>query len=218
MPSSDKIKLFGPEFVSHNKDKCKIIHNGIESPIVEFYFLSYEDIQNDDFRIKLKGINLVNDLSYMFRKCKYLKKLPNISRIDTSNITNMRVMLEGCEYLEKLPNLKQWNVANVISMEGMFYNCINLKKILGIEKWNPINLQNCYEMFYGCKSLWPSETSKIEKWQNVAADIRKLALKGYKFDAETIKAIYCSTDNFNGTVEFWMNNFGNILANPFYDY
>jgi surface protein len=218
MPSSDKIKLFGPEFVSHNKDNCKIIHNGIESPIVEFYFLSYEDIQNDDFRIKLKGINLVNDLSYMFRKCKYLKELPNISRIDTSNITNMRVMLEGCEYLEKLPNLKQWNVANVISMEGMFYNCINLQKILGIEKWNPINLQNCYEMFYGCKSLWPSETSKIEKWQNVAADIRKLALKGYKFDAETIKAIYCLTDNFNGTVEFLMNNFGNILANPFYDY
>ena len=36
MPSSDNIKLFGTEFVSHNKNICKIIHNGVESPIIEY--------------------------------------------------------------------------------------------------------------------------------------------------------------------------------------
>ena len=209
MPCSDNIKIFGTEFVSRYKNICKIIHNGVESPIIEYYFLSYDDIQNDDFRIKLKGINLVNDMSYMFRKCKYLKELPNISRIDTSNKTNMKVMLEECKYLEKLPNLKRWNVENVTTMRGMFYNCINLQKIPGIDNWNPINLTDCYEMFFGCKSLSNSEVSKIEKWQNVAANIRNKAFKGYKFGTKTNKLIYCVTDNFDESLKYLKDNYGN---------
>ena len=166
MPSCDTIKLFGEKFVSRYENICKIIHNGDEFPIKEKYKLAYDDIQNDDFKIKLKGINLVTDMSFMFWKCKYLKELPNISRIDTSNITSFETMLEGCEYLEKLPNLKQWKVEKVTIMKGMFYQCIRLKELPGIEKWNPIKLSNFYEMFLGCKSLPNSETSKIEKLKN----------------------------------------------------
>jgi len=210
MPSSDSIKLFGTEFVSHNKNICKIIHNGVESPIIEYYYLSYEDIQNDDFKIKLKGINLVNDLSCIFKDCIYLKELPNISRIDTSNIISMKTMLEGCKYLEKLPNLKQWNVENVITMRGMFYNCTRLQKLLGIEKWNPVKLSDCYEMFYGCKSLPTSETSKIERWQNSDSNKRIEAFKGYKCGTETKFAIYCIFDNFDNTVKYWRDWISNI--------
>ena len=210
MPSSDSIKLFGTEFVSHNKNICKIIHNCIESPIIEYYYLSYEDIQNDDFKIKLKGINLVNDLSCIFKDCIYLKELPNISRIDTSNTISMKTMLEGCKYLEKLPNLKQWNVENVITMRGMFYNCTRLQKLLGIEKWNPVKLSDCYEMFYGCKSLPTSETSKIERWQNSDSNKRIEAFKGYKFGAETNFIIHCIFDNFDSTVKYWRDWISNI--------
>ncbi len=65
MPSSDNIKLFGTKFVSHYKNTFKIIHNSIESPIKEYYFLSYDDIRNDDFRIKLKGIT-INGIIFLY--------------------------------------------------------------------------------------------------------------------------------------------------------
>ena len=37
----------------------------------------------------------MDDMSFMFKECKYLKELPNISRIVTSNIKSMNVMLES---------------------------------------------------------------------------------------------------------------------------
>ena len=153
---------------------------------------------------------MVNDLSCIFKDCIYLKELPNISRIDTSNTISMKTMLEGCKYLEKLPNLKQWNVENVITMRGMFYNCTRLQKLLGIEKWNPVKLSDCYEMFYGCKSLPTSETSKIERWQNSDSNKRIEAFKGYKCGTETKFAIYCIFDNFDNTVKYWRDWISNI--------
>ena len=69
----------------------------------------------------------------MFRKCKNLKKLPNISKIDTTHVINMEAMFEECNNLE-FPDLSSWNVENVKSMKGLFYNCKNLKFLPGLEK------------------------------------------------------------------------------------
>ena len=181
LPCSDKIKLFGTEFVERYKNVCKIEFNGVEKNLTEYFPITYDDIQKEDFRIKLKGVNKVTDTSYMFRFVNNLLDVPNISRMDAKNIISMEVMFEGCEKLVELKGINRWNVENVVSMRGMFYNCLKLVYLPEIDEWNPINLKKCYQMFYGCKSLPNSEASKIEKWKNVNKNVIKEAFKGYTY-------------------------------------
>ena len=142
---------------------------------------AYIDKKSSTLTIKLKGLNLVTDMKNMFRFCKYLQKLPNISRIDTSRVIDISRMFEKCDNLIELPDLSRWNVENVISMRGMFYNSLNLKSIPGIDNWNPIKLKDCYEMFCGCKSLKNSEVGKIEEWTNVDEEIKNKAFVGHEY-------------------------------------
>ena len=179
--------MFGDEFVVRYRknNACRIIYNGIEYPIKEFFPFDNTNIHNKNIRIKLKGINLMTDLSHMFRKANNLIDVPNISSIDTSRVKNMEVMFEGCNQLVELKGINRWNVENVVSMKGMFFECSKLKYLSEIEEWNPINLKNCYLMFFGCKSLPNSETSKIEKWKNVNLEITKEAFYGYTYGKKT---------------------------------
>ena len=179
--NDDKIQLFGAEFVEKNKNRCKIIYKNREEPLKQFHKLTNEDKKSSILTIKLKGLNLVTDMKNMFRFCKYLQKLPNISRIDTSRVIDISRMFEKCDNLIELPDLSRWNVENVISMRGMFYNSFNLKSIPGIDNWNPIKLKDCYEMFCGCKSLKNSEVGKIEKWTNVNEEIKNKAFVGHEY-------------------------------------
>ena len=97
-----------------------MMHKGKVYPLNRYFLLSKDDFKDKDFTIKLTGIDLITDKGYMFYKIRGLKSLPNISKIDTSKITNKRSTFEVCLSLETLPNMERWNVENVISMRGMF--------------------------------------------------------------------------------------------------
>ena len=43
-------------------------------------------------------------MSYMFNGCSSLKSLPDISKWNTNNVTNMNNMFGGCELLKLLPD------------------------------------------------------------------------------------------------------------------
>ena len=53
----------------------------------------------DYFKIKLKRITNITDMSYMFFWSSSLLSLPDISKWNTSNITNMSYMFYHCETL-----------------------------------------------------------------------------------------------------------------------
>ena len=72
-----KNKIFGEKFVENNKYKSKIIINGKEEELCSYYDI--EKTKNDIFKIKLKGINNINDISYMFCGCESLLTLSDIS-------------------------------------------------------------------------------------------------------------------------------------------
>ena len=144
-------------------EAIKIIHNGEEYPLTEYFYITNDDNQDGHFKIKLKGVNMMTDLKYMFRFVNNLLDVPNISRMDTSNVVSMWAMFEGCKLLVELKGINRWNVEKVVTMRGMFFRCLNLKYLSEIEDWNPIKLEDCDEMFYGCKSLINSEASKMEK-------------------------------------------------------
>ena len=205
IPCKSCIRLFGSEFVCRYRNICKIIYKNNELSLREFFNLTYDDIQSKDFRIKLKGVNFVTDMTEMFRFCEDLLELPNISRMDTSRVTKMNTMFEGCLKLIKLDGINRWNVENVLSMRGMFYNCSNLKSLPEINEWKPIKLNDCYEMFYGCKSLTNSEVSKFENCVNISEKLKKEAVIGYKYGRTTNNLIHCCFENTNETIKFWEN-------------
>ena len=96
MNNEDKIKIFDEDFINNNKDKCKILYEDQEYNLTEYF-----DTKNiNKLEIKLKGIN---------------------------NITNMKFMFYECKLLESLPDISNWNTENITDMTGLFYVCCNLK-------------------------------------------------------------------------------------------
>ena len=52
----------------------------------------------------------------MFDGCYALISLPDISKWNTNNVTNMSYMFYGCSSLESLPDISKWNTNNVTNM------------------------------------------------------------------------------------------------------
>ena len=126
-------------------------------------FYNCRNIINIDLS-KFNTSNVTN-MSNMFGSCNSLISLPYISKWNTKNVTNMSDMLSGCESLKSLPDISKWNTINVINMSHMFFNCKSLKFLPDISKWNTINVINMSHMFFNCKSL--KFLSDISKWNTI---------------------------------------------------
>ena len=166
-----KVKIFGEKFVKNNSDKIEILYKNKTIKLTEELKIEDEEDNNLNYRlikIKLKGINNVTNMSYMFDGCSSLSSLPDISKWNNSNVADMHCMFCGCSSLSSLPDISKWNTNNVKDMSKMFYGCSSLSSLPDISKWNTNNVNNMYSMFSGCSSL--SSLPDISKWntKNVA--------------------------------------------------
>ena len=96
----ENIIIFGSEFVKNNKKVCKMIIGNKEYEITEKY--NIKNINNDILIIKLKGINNITNMSYMFYGCSSLTSLSDISKWNTNNVTDMSYIFYGCSSLSSL--------------------------------------------------------------------------------------------------------------------
>ena len=111
------IRIFGAKFVENNKNKCKMIIDNKEYEITNKYNIeNYKKNNNNKINIKLKGINNVTNMSYMFYGCSLLSSLPDISKWNTNNVTNMNYMFCKCLSLSSLPDISKWNTNNVTTV------------------------------------------------------------------------------------------------------
>ena len=63
-------------------------------------------------------------------------------------------MFNGCSSLISLPNISKWNTNNITDMNSIFCNCLSLNSLPDISKWNTSNIyikmgyfkSNHYEM------------------------------------------------------------------------
>ena len=62
-------------------------------------------------------------MSYMFYLCNSLKSLPDISKWDTKNVTNMSCMFYYCKSLKSLPDISKWKLNKELDKEDMFKGC-----------------------------------------------------------------------------------------------
>jgi len=120
--------------------------------------------------------NNVTDMSYLFSFCKSLSSLPDISKWNTSNVTNMCSLFSHCESLSSLPDISKWNTNNVTDMCSLFSDCESLSSMPDIFKWNTNNVINMSFLFYNCNSL--SSLPDISKWNISKLKYKSCMLSG----------------------------------------
>ena len=135
----ENINIFGSEFVKYNKNICKMIIDNEEYEITEIY--NVKNYKNKKLQIKLKGIDNVTDMSYMFSECSLLSSLSDLLNWNTNKVSNMSNMFSGCSTLLSLPDISKWKINNIRDMSTMFYGCSSLSSLSNISKWNTIPLQ-----------------------------------------------------------------------------
>ena len=163
-----KNKLFGEIFVKNNKNNCRIIINGLEQELISYYNIeNLED--NQILEVKLKGINNVKDMSFMFCGCLSLFSLPEAWKWETQNVTDLTGLFYGCLSLTTLSDISKWNTNNVINMGYLFNGCSSLQLLPDISEWNTNNVTNMGAIFRQCSSL--TILPDISKWNTDNANI-----------------------------------------------
>ena len=161
--NDDKVQIFGQDFINNNIFKCRIIYNNKEYELTKYFNDINTRYKNQDpFTFKLKGINNITDMSYMFDNCSSLSSLPNISNWNTSNVSNMSFMFNECISLLSLPDISNWNISKVNNMSHMFNNCKLLESFPDISKWDTSNLFYLSNIFDNCSHS--SSFPDISKW------------------------------------------------------
>ena len=92
--NKEDINIFGEEFVKNNKNICKMIIDNKEYAISEKY--NIKTYKKNKLKIKLKGFDNINDMTYMFYGCSSLSSLPDISKWNTNNVFDIYDMFFGC--------------------------------------------------------------------------------------------------------------------------
>jgi len=161
-----KIKLFGKEFIERNKKFCTIQYNGQELELTENFII--DEAQRDDLlEIKLKGVDKITDMRFMFYDCPDLLAVPDIDFLDTYRVTNMNSLFNKCYSLISLPDISYWNTENVHDMSHMFSHCYTLKEIPDISNWDTSSVVYMRSLFSHCIRI--KRLPDISEWniQNV---------------------------------------------------
>ena len=181
--NSSFTKTFGDDFVSNNKDKCKVIIKGGINNLKTSYLIT-----EDSNEIILTNIHKITDMSCMFKDCVDLDSCGDMAKWNTKSVINMSKLFYFCESLIEIPNISNWNIKNVKNlsdfmtgckcistpdfskwdtssvedMSYMFSNCINIPSLSGIENWDTSNVTNLSHIFENCSSL--KKIPDIGKW------------------------------------------------------
>ena len=166
----------GPDFNAKLKS-LETATNKIEhfkkSALAPVVYMNTVDIQDEDsdYRIKLwldptdktayyhaepEKVYLNTNSSMMFFSGDSEQKIKNIleldlSKFDTSRVTNMSHMFNGMRNLTTL-NLSNFNTSNVTNMGGMFFKMTNLTT-LNLSNFDTSKVTNMGSMFYGISNL-----------------------------------------------------------------
>ena len=133
-----RVKILGRNFIKKNKDKAKILYKNKIYELKE-YFEDIDENYNHKDLIKFKIIFIHNiiDMSYIFYDCYTLISLYDNNETNIKiYITNSHCMFRGCKSLMSLPDISKWNTSNVKNMNFMFYECNSLISLPDISNWN----------------------------------------------------------------------------------
>ena len=163
---SKKIRVFGKNFVTNNKDKCIIVYNNKLFPLREYFFSEEIEKKDDKLEIFLIELKKISNFSCMFSKCKLLEKLELFNN-DEENIKPEQKDIDP-ENSNKFKKF-YFNTGDIKSDGGYFFDIFNnYSSITFIPSPNlnsintsinnlfyefPSFLTDMSYMFYNCSSL-----------------------------------------------------------------
>ena len=65
----------------------------------------------------------------------------------------MKGLFCDCSSLSVLPDISKWNTSNISDMSYMFYNCSSLLSLPDLLEWNTNKIENIKFIFTNCKKL-----------------------------------------------------------------
>ena len=125
-----------------------VVDEGISPISCAYWFVNCGKMASCDVS-RLNTSNVTN-MTYMFFNCRALTSL-DVSHFNTPKVTNMAAMFGNCTSLRSL-DLSVWDASSVTSMFRMFYGCSALIT-LDVSSWNTSKVTGMSSMFYGCTSL-----------------------------------------------------------------
>ena len=96
----------------------------------------------------------VTDMQGMFCQCAYLESI-DLTGWDTSNVTDMSYLFFNCWSLREI-NVNSLDTSSVRDMSFMFYNALGATyspKSLDLSNWSTVNVENMQEMFDYCQFI-----------------------------------------------------------------
>ena len=100
----------------------------------------------------------MTDMNGMFSNCSQLTSL-DLSNFDTSKVTDMGFMFKGCSRLTAL-DVSKFNTSNVTNMRSIFERCSSLTS-LDLSNFNTSNVTDMTFMFLLCPEL---TTLDVSNW------------------------------------------------------
>ena len=128
----------------------------------------------------------------MFCRCSSLEEL-NISKLNTSNVTDMRNMFTLCSKLKRL-DLRNFDTSNVTNMLCMFSECADLASI-DLSSFNTENVTRMDNMFYECPSLTSLDLSSFS-----TASLTKTDLMFYL--CNHLKTVFVGSEWSNASIRY----------------
>ena len=138
-------------------------------------------------------------------------KTLNVSNLDTSQVTNMRMTFSGCNGLTSL-DVSKWNTSQVTNMGSMFSGCSGLTS-LDLSNWNTAKVTNMSDMFNSCSGLTSLDvshfdTSKVTNMSDMFNSCSKLtSLDVSNFDTSKVSGMNYMFSNCNRLASLDLSNF-----------
>ena len=149
--------MFSGTTISYLGDISKLDTSKVTDMSYLFYQNKFVDF-DDGFAINWDTSNVKN-MSYLFSESNF-SKFPDISKWNTSKVTNMKAMFALCPNNPAFPDISKWNVSNVTDMSEIF-RALNVHSLPDMSKWNTSKVTNMEELF---ENVYVEEPPDISKW------------------------------------------------------
>ena len=136
------------------------VYAGFETESYAYsYYVPWDSIRSNIQSVRFAQTIAPRSTAYWFYQCSSLKSV-DLSKFDTSSVTNMRYMFYNCWRLSNL-DVSKFDTSNVTDMSYMFYYCCNLTS-LEVSNFDTSKVTKMIDMFSSCSSLTSLEVSKFD--------------------------------------------------------
>ena len=151
-------------------DSIEVGSEGGSDPYYEYYFniktknnTNYDGLfsyyTGTELDVSKLDTSNVTNMQSMFNGCTNLTSL-DVSNFNTNKVQDMSWMFNRCEKLTEL-DISSFNLNNIGDMNNMFNSCTNLSTIT-LTSYRPWNAENVSYLFSGCSSL--TQINNINSW------------------------------------------------------